>query len=110
MRVVNRCAGGFWPCCSATPVTAPLNGSVLWAGFPTPSLWTNEFGVYCNGEAGRPLLVSLLLYLDRAWPREWDAETLFLDSDTDTGILVRPKCGRAVLMDQVRETCLLGRF
>lgn len=32
-----------------------------------------------NGEPGRPLLVSLLLYLDEAWPRDWAAETLFLD-------------------------------
>jgi len=45
--------------------------------------------------------VSLLLYLDTKWPRQWDAETLFLDDDTDIGIVVRPKCFRAVLMDQV---------
>jgi hypothetical protein len=51
--------------------------------------------------AGQPLLVSLLLYLDTKWPRQWDAETLFLDDDTDIGIVVRPKCFRAVLMDQV---------
>lgn len=51
--------------------------------------------------AGRPLLVSLLLYLDDTWPRQWDAETLFLDGDTDVGIAVRPKRYRAVLMDQV---------
>lgn len=51
--------------------------------------------------AGRPLLVSLLLYLDDKWPRQWDAETLFLDDDTDIGIVVRPKRYRAVLMDQV---------
>ena len=51
--------------------------------------------------AGRPLLVSLLLYLDDRWPRQWDAETLFLDGDTDIGIVVRPKRFRAVLMDQV---------
>lgn len=36
-------------------------------------------------EAGRPLFVSLLVYLDREWPREHDAETLFLDTPTDTG-------------------------
>ena len=47
------------------------------------------------------MLVSLLLYLDEAWPRQWDAETLFLDDDTDIGIVVRPKRYRAVLMDQV---------
>ena len=32
--------------------------------------------------------------------REYDAETLFLDTATDTGVVVRPKPGRAVLMDQ----------
>ena len=36
--------------------------------------------VILNGEAGRPLLVSLLLYLDDAWPRDWAAGTLFLDT------------------------------
>lgn len=69
------------------------------AAFPS-SPWVDAFGHYCNGEPGRPLLVSLLLYLDTKWPRQWDAETLFLDDDTDIGIVVRPKCFRAVLMDQ----------
>lgn len=43
--------------------------------------WTEAFGDYVNGEPGRPLLVSLLLYLDDAWPRDWAAETLFLDCE-----------------------------
>ena len=34
--------------------------------------------------------MSLLLYLDGQWRQEWDAETLFLDSHADVGILVRP--------------------
>ncbi len=46
-------------------------------------------------------MVSLLLYLDAGWPRDWAAETLFLDDGTDTGIVVRPRPYRAVLMDQV---------
>lgn len=50
--------------------------------------------------------MSLLLYLDDHWPREWDAETLFLDDDTDIGIVVRPKRFRAVLMDQVQACAL----
>ncbi len=45
-------------------------------------------------EPGRPLFVSLLLYLDGQWRREWDAETLFLDSHADVGILVRPRSCR----------------
>ena len=52
-------------------------------------------------EPGYPLLVSLLLYLiDEAWDRDWHAETLFLDTQTEVGIAVRPKMYRAVLMDQ----------
>ena len=46
------------------------------------------------------MFFSLLLYLNKSWPRNYDAETLFLDSATDTGVIVRPKPGRAVLMDQ----------
>lgn len=44
-------------------------------------VWTAAFGDYVNGEPGQPLLVSLLLYLDDAWPRDWAAETLFLDAE-----------------------------
>lgn len=69
------------------------------AGLPQ-SPWTDRYGDYCNGEPGRPLFVSLILYLNADWPREWLAETLFLDSNTDTGVMVRPKPGRGVLMDQ----------
>lgn len=54
--------------------------------------WRREFGDYCNRDQGMPLLVSLLLYLvDDAWDRDMHAETLFLDSATDLGIVVRPK-------------------
>jgi hypothetical protein len=38
-------------------------------------------------EGGKPLLVSLLVYLDKEWPLGHDAETLFLDTPTDTGEL-----------------------
>lgn len=34
-----------------------------------------------NGEPAQPLLVSMLLYLDDQWPRDWGAETLFLDDE-----------------------------
>ncbi len=51
-------------------------------------------------EPGKPLFFSLLLYLDAAWPRDHDAETLFLDTPSDAGILVRPRPRRAVLLDQ----------
>ena len=52
-------------------------------------------------EPGFPLLVSLLLYLvDESWDRDWHGETLFLDTQTEIGLCVRPKMYRAVLMDQ----------
>lgn len=73
------------------------------AGFPSPSPWTCAYGDYCNGEPRRPLLVSLLLYLDASWPREWDGETLFLDDGSECGVAVRPRRYRAVLMDQVQQ-------
>ena len=47
-----------------------------------------------------PLFTTLLIYLDVEWRREWDAETLFLDAPTGTGVFVRPRGGRAVMMDQ----------
>eukprot|EP00877_Chromochloris_zofingiensis_P003980 jgi/Chrzof1/13583/Cz08g03060.t1 len=64
------------------------------------SEWTQTFSTYFNREPGKPLLVSLILYLNDEWQRDWDAETLFLDTQTDTGVFVRPKPYRAVLMDQ----------
>jgi hypothetical protein len=51
-------------------------------------------------EAGKPRLVSMLLYLNSVWPLANGGETVFLDSASDTGVAVRPKPGRVVLMDQ----------
>lgn len=51
-------------------------------------------------EFGKPLLATLLIYLDAEWSTQWDAETLFLDGPTGTGVFVRPRGGRAVVMDQ----------
>ena len=61
--------------------------------------WTAEHGHYINREVAKPLFVSCLLYLDASWPHDHDAETLFLDPPTGTGIFVRPRRGRVVLMD-----------
>ncbi|CAN0069334.1 unnamed protein product [Pylaiella littoralis] len=69
------------------------------AVFP-PSPWRDHFGTYTNREPGMPLFATLLLYLDQDWRREWDAETLFLDPVSGTGAFVRPRIGRAVVMDQ----------
>jgi len=65
-----------------------------------PSPWRDRFGSYYNREPCKPLMATALLYLDEAWPNEWDAETLFLDDRTGTGVFVRPRAGRLVMMDQ----------
>ena len=57
-------------------------------------------GTYCNGASGRPLLVSLIVYLDAHWQRDWDAETLFLEDGKGVGLLVQPRPARCVLMHQ----------
>eukprot|EP00808_Paulinella_micropora_P015331 g59744.t1 len=69
------------------------------SSFP-PCPWIFQYGSYVNHEPGKPLFVSMLIYLCKVWPRHFGGETLFLDDDTDTGILVRPKPFRMVLMDQ----------
>ena len=51
--------------------------------------WTDAFGDYVNGEPGQPLLASLLLYLDDQWPRDWGAETLFLDDEVSKACLLQ---------------------
>lgn len=64
------------------------------------SPWVQNHGHYVNREPGKPLFVSMIVYLNAPWPREWDGETLVLDTGTDTGVIIRPKGGRVVLMDQ----------
>ena len=70
------------------------------AELPGEAPWAERHGLYYNRQAGKPLLVSLIIYLNESWPEPWDAETLFLDPATGTGVFVRPQPGRAVLMDQ----------
>ena len=64
--------------------------------------WTDTFGDYVNGEPGQPLLVSLLLYLDDQWPRDWGAETLFLDDEVGAACFLwcQQECSR------IRQRCL----
>ena len=69
------------------------------SAFP-PCEWTAAHGTYTNRERGKPLFVSVILYLDEEWPDEFGAETHFLDRQTGLGFFVRPKCGRVVVMDQ----------
>ena len=91
-------------CCTAFVANAAVYGNHFqWhvdadpASLP-PSRWLAAHGDYANGTAGKPLLVSLLVYLDAHWQREWDAETLFLNDDRGVGLLVQPRPARAVLM------------
>ena len=65
--------------------------------FP-PGPWRSTHGEHENGRAGKPLLVSLLVYLDERWRKAWDAETLFLAEEPGVGLLVQPRAARAVLM------------
>jgi len=62
--------------------------------------WAQRFGLYCNGAADAPLMVSVVAYLNASWPDDADGETLFLDARDGTGILVRPRPGRVVIMHQ----------
>lgn len=69
--------------------------------FPSSSPWVQQYGEYFNGESNKPLLVSLLIYLNSEWRRDWAADTLILDAaGADTGVFIRPRPGRAVLMHQ----------
>eukprot|EP00798_Chlamydomonas_sp_ICE-L_P018106 gene18106-24538_t len=51
-------------------------------------------------EPGKPLFVSMLVYLNEEWKEEWNSETMFLDPESACGLFVRPQPGRMVLMDQ----------
>jgi hypothetical protein len=64
-----------------------------------------------SAEPGKPFFVTMLLYVDEAWQLEWDAETMILDSGSNTGVFVRPAPGRMLLLDQVHTrpfSSLLG--
>ncbi|KAG2451787.1 hypothetical protein HYH02_003565 [Chlamydomonas schloesseri] len=67
---------------------------------PPYSPWVHNFGYYHNRELGRPLFVTVLIYLNDTWPEDNHAETLFLDPETQLGLFVRPAPGRVVLMEQ----------
>ncbi|KAG2443341.1 hypothetical protein HYH02_009405 [Chlamydomonas schloesseri] len=106
-QVAGMRAGCAFVDCNQYVANAAVHGdSYSWhvdadpSTLPYPSPWTLEYGQYVNREPGRPLFVSLLLYLNPTWERGWDAETLFLDTPSDCGVLVRPKPYRAVLLDQ----------
>jgi hypothetical protein len=93
-------------CCTSFVANAAVYGnSFQWhvdgdpACFP-PGPWLSTYGHYQNGAPGKPLLVSLLVYLDEHWQKDWDAETLFTSDESGVGVLVQPRPARAVLMHQ----------
>lgn len=92
--------------CTDFVANAPVSGDCFsWhvdadpSSFP-PGRWLSRYGDYDNGAPGKPLFVSLLLYLDEVWRREWGAETLFVEPSSGAGVLVQPRPARAVLMHQ----------
>lgn len=100
LRAFDGGSSGSYSCERCVVNAAVAGDSFAWHVDADPSAIPPPHGGYVNREPGRPLYVSALLYLDAAWPEENDAETLFLDPPTGTGVFVRPKCGRLVLMDQ----------
>lgn len=66
---------------------------------PAGAPWLEQYGWYTNREAGKPLFVSVLIYLDEHWPDALHAETIVSDEDAQVGLSVRPKGGRLLLMD-----------
>mmetsp|Transcript_5477 Transcript_5477/g.17630 ORF Transcript_5477/g.17630 Transcript_5477/m.17630 type:complete len:174 (-) Transcript_5477:77-598(-) len=70
------------------------------SSFPDGCRWVEEFGDYCNGQPGKPLFVSLVVYTDAAWPPSTHADTLFVQPEGGVGLLVQPRPGRCVLLQQ----------
>ena len=89
-----------WSAGSGGASTCSVRGHLGLASVQGLPAWLSQHGGYRNGAAGKPLFVSLLVYLDEYWKAEWDAETLFVDPESGAGLLVQPRPGRAVLMHQ----------
>tara|TARA_B110001450_G_scaffold178531_1_gene166798 strand:- start:474 stop:1598 length:1125 start_codon:yes stop_codon:yes gene_type:complete len=71
------------------------------SSFPDGCEWVKTYGDYVNGEPGKPLFVSAIIYPNETWQEgEWGAETHFTDKDSGVGAMVAPRPGRVVLMDQ----------
>ncbi len=45
-------------------------------------------------EPGKPLFVTLMVYLNPEWREEWFAETILGDPETGSGVFVQPRPGR----------------
>ena len=73
----------------------------------TRTPWLDAFGHFVNGEPDRPLLVSLVLYLNSSWLPSFAGETLLADSTAGVGCAVLPRPRRALLMesDVLHKVC-----
>ena len=71
------------------------------SSFPDSCAWVRTYGDHVNGEPGKPLFVSAVVYVNSEWnENDWGGETHFMDVDSGIGATVRPRPGRVVLMDQ----------
>ena len=105
MPPIGEASGSEYGCTSFVANASTYGSCFQWhvdadpTSFP-PSEWVNRLGDYVNGELGKPLFVSLIVYTDERWRQNWDAETLFLEPLSGCGLFVQPRPGRAVLMHQ----------
>jgi len=71
------------------------------SSFPDSCAWVRTYGDHVNGEPGKPLFVSAVVYVNSEWnENDWGGETHFMDVGSGIGATVRPRPGRVVLMDQ----------
>jgi len=61
------------------------------SSFPDGCRWVEEFGDYCNGQPGKPLFVSLVVYTDAAWPPSTHADTLFVQPEGSSAPSPNPR-------------------
>ena len=69
--------------------------------------WHEAYGHYVNGEPNKPLLASLVLYLNESWQPTFAGETLVMDSTAGVGCAVLPRPRRALLLesDVLHKVC-----
>lgn len=69
--------------------------------------WASAFGHYVNGEPNKPLLASIIIYLNASWSPSLGGETLILDSTAGVGCAVLPRPGRALIIesDVLHKVC-----
>ena len=100
-------AGGRFRCDAFVANAAVHGDEYRWhvdadpSSFPDSCAWVETYGDFVNGEPGKPLFVSAVVYANSVWDEdEWGGETHFVDADSGVGATVRPRPGRVVLMDQ----------